>query len=472
MFNYNFLITVAASLAGLLFGLDIGLISGALPFITTEWSISIHQQEWIVSTMMLGATLGSISNNWLSAILGRKRSLMWGGVIFAIGTLGCTFSNNIDVMLVFRVVQGFAIGIASFAAPLYLSEMSDKAVRGRRIATYQLMVTVGILVAFLSDTWFAQTGNWRMMFAVLLIPTAILVISVYFMPRSPRWLASRGYMQEAQSVLLSLRMDEREASQEYQEIIASLKVKQSGFALFKANKNFRRSVGLGLVLQFMQQFTGMNILMYYSPKIFEMAGFTSKMEQMFSTVLVGLAFVLATFIAIGMADSWGRKPALKIGFTVMGAGMFCLGLLLKFVLTGHAPVYFSYLAVLTSIICICGYAMSAAPMVWVLCSEVQPLKGRDFGIACSTTMNWIANMVLGATFLSLLSGIGTAQTFWLYAGFNIIFVLVTVFMVPETKGITLESIEANLMSGKKLRDIGISSDKQAASSPLSDSNQG
>lgn len=455
MFNFNTLISVAASLAGLLFGLDIGLISGALPFITTEWGITIHQQEWIVSTMMLGATLGSISNNWLSARLGRKRSLLWGGIIFAIGTIGCTFAGNITIMLLFRVVQGFAIGIASFAAPLYLSEMSDKAVRGRRIATYQLMVTVGILVAFLSDTWFAQSGNWRMMFAVLLIPTAILVLFVYFMPRSPRWLASRGYMQEAQQVLLSLRMDEREANTEFNEIIASLKVKQSGFELFKANKNFRRSVGLGLILQFMQQFTGMNILMYYSPKIFEMAGFTSSMQQMYSTVLVGVAFVLATFIAIAMADSWGRKPALKIGFTVMGAGMFCLGLLLKFVLTGHAPVYFSYLAVLTSIICICGYAMSAAPMVWILCSEVQPLKGRDFGISCSTTMNWISNMVLGATFLSLLNGIGTAPTFWLYAIFNIGFVFVTILFVPETKGITLEAIEANLMSGRKLKDIGI-----------------
>ncbi|SDH33246.1 MFS transporter, SP family, arabinose:H+ symporter [Vibrio xiamenensis] len=460
MLNYNTLVSVAASLAGLLFGLDIGLISGALPFITNEWSITIHQQEWIVSTMMLGATLGSISNNWLSAILGRKRSLMWGGIIFALGTLGCTFASNIEVMLVFRVVQGFAIGIASFAAPLYLSEMSDKSVRGRRIATYQLMVTVGILLAFLSDTWFAQTGNWRMMFAVLLIPTAILVVSVYFIPRSPRWLASRGYMQEAQQVLLTLRMDERAASTEFQEIIASLKVKQSGFALFKANKNFRRSVGLGIALQFMQQFTGMNILMYYAPKIFEMAGFTSNMQQMFGTVLVGVAFVAATFIAIAMADSWGRKPALKIGFTVMGLGMFCLGLLLKSVLTGHAPVYFSYLAVVTAIVCICGYAMSAAPMVWILCSEVQPLKGRDFGIACSTTMNWISNMVLGATFLTLLNGIGTAQTFWLYAVFNFIFVAVTVLFVPETKGVTLESIEANLMAGKELRYIGLSQQEQ------------
>ncbi len=467
MFSFNTLIAVAASLAGLLFGLDIGLISGALPFITSQWGISIHEQEWIVSTMMLGATLGSISNNWLSAKLGRKRSLMWGGIIFAIGTIGCTFSGGIHEMLAFRVVQGFAIGIASFAAPLYLSEMSDKSVRGRRIATYQLMVTIGILLAFLSDTWFARTGNWRMMFAVLLIPTAILVISVYFMPRSPRWLASNGRMMEAKEILLSLRMDERAASEEFQEIVASLQVKQSGFALFRANKNFRRSVGLGIVLQFMQQFTGMNILMYYAPKIFKMAGFTSSMQQMFGTVLVGVAFVLATFIDIAMADSWGRKPALKIGFAVMGAGMFCLGLLLKFVLAGNAPVYFSYLAVVTSIVCICGYAMSAAPMVWILCSEVQPLKGRDFGIACSTTMNWVSNMVLGATFLSLLNGIGTAQTFWLYAIFNIGFIAVTILFVPETKGVTLESIEANLMAGKKLKDIGVNNDAEPQVTPLS-----
>jgi len=455
MFNYNKLVAIAASLAGLLFGLDIGLISGALPFITQTWSITIHQQEWIVSTMMLGATIGAISNNWLSSLLGRKNSLLWGGGIFALGTIGCALSNNIDVMLFFRIVQGFAIGVASFAAPLYLSEMSEKHVRGKRIATYQLMVTIGILMAFLSDTWFAQTGNWRMMFGVLLIPTFFLVIFVYFMPKSPRWLASRGYIDEARSVLLSLRIDERAANTEFQEIIASLKLKQSGFALFKANKNFRRSVSLGLILQFMQQFTGMNILMYYSPKIFDMAGFSSHMGQMFSTVLVGLAFVFATFIAIMMADSWGRKPALKIGFAVMGLGMFCLGLLLKFILSGDAPVYFSYLAVITSIVCICGYAMSAAPMVWILCSEIQPLKGRDFGIACSTTMNWVSNMVLGATFLSLINGIGTASTFWLYALFNIAFILITILFVPETKGVSLESIEFKLMTGKKLKEIGL-----------------
>lgn len=449
-------VTLAAALAGLLFGLDIGIISGALPFITQDWNISIHQQEWVVSTMMLGAALGSVSNSWLSSRLGRKFSLLGGGILFAIGTVGCAVAINIEMMLVFRVVQGFSIGIASFAAPLYLSEMSDKAVRGKQIAMYQVMVNVGIVLAFLSDTFFSLFGSWRAMFAVLVIPAAFLIICVCRMPKSPRWLASKGRMNEAKNILLSLRHTEREASQEYNDIVASLKVNQSGFDLFKANKNFRRSVSLGVVLQFMQQFTGMNIIMYYAPTIFKMAGFTSHLEQMFSTVLVGVAFVIATTCVAGVTDTWGRKPALKIGFAVMGSGMFMLGVVLNLILqsNGAAPAFLAYSAVVLAIVCIVGYAMSAAPMVWVLCSEIQPLKGRDFGIACSTTMNWISNMVLGATFLTLLNGIGTNFTFWLYALFNFAFIVITIMFVPETKGVTLEHIEANLMSGEKLRDLG------------------
>ncbi|MFM2477655.1 sugar porter family MFS transporter [Celerinatantimonas sp. MCCC 1A17872] len=452
------LVTIAAAFAGLLFGLDIGIISGALPFITQDWHITIHQQEWVVSTMMLGATLGSIANSWLSSRLGRKLSLLWGGVLFAIGTVGCSVSVNIDMMLAFRVVQGFSIGIASYAAPLYLSEMSDKAVRGKKIAMYQVMVNIGIVVAFLSDTFFSLFGNWRAMFAVLVIPAAILIFAVWFMPKSPRWLAAKGRSTEAKEILLSLRQTDREANQEYQDIIASLKVKEAGFDLFRGNKNFRRSVALGVALQFMQQFTGMNILMYYAPTIFKMAGFESHMEQMISTVFVGLAFVIVTTLVSRVTDTWGRKPALKIGFFIMGAGMFCLGGLLELIKHGHTAPLFGYLAVIMAIICIIGYAMSAAPMVWILCSEIQPLKGRDFGIACSTTMNWISNMVLGATFLSLINGIGTGNTFWLYAALNIIFIVVTIMFVPETKGIELERIEANLMAGKKLRDLGVTDD--------------
>ncbi|MFM2486527.1 sugar porter family MFS transporter [Celerinatantimonas yamalensis] len=455
MFKSKKLVTVAAALAGLLFGLDIGIIAGALPFISQDWQLSIAQQEWIVSTMMLGATLGSIANSWLSSRLGRKFSLLWGGILFAVGTLGCAFSINIHMMLIFRVIQGFSIGIASYAAPLYLSEMSDKAVRGKKIAMYQVMVNVGIVLAFLSDTFFSLFDSWRAMFAVLVIPAAILIIAVWMMPKSPRWLAAKGRMSEAKTILLSLRQSEREAHQEFQDIVASLKVKESGFQLFKANKNFRRSVTLGIALQFMQQFTGMNILMYYAPTIFKMAGFASHMQQMISTIFVGLAFVIATSLVSQVVDTWGRKPALKIGFAIMGAGMFCLGLLLEMIHNGDHNPLFGYLSVVMAIVCIVGYAMSAAPMVWILCSEIQPLKGRDFGVACSTTMNWVSNMVLGATFLSLLNGIGTGNTFWLYAGLNIIFIGVTILFVPETKGIELEHIEANLMHGKKLRDLGV-----------------
>ncbi|WP_115719413.1 sugar porter family MFS transporter [Gallaecimonas mangrovi] len=454
MFSRKRLVPVAAALAGLLFGLDIGIIAGALPFITTDWQITIKQQEWIVSTMMLGAALGSVCNSWLSSRLGRRSSLLGSGVLFAIGTLGCAFASNIDIMLIFRVIQGFSIGIASYSAPLYLSEMSPKEVRGKRIAMYQVMINSGIVLAFLSDTYFGLSGNWRAMFAVLVIPAALLIFAVMMMPKSPRWLASRGRIAEAKTILHEIRHTDSQAHQEYEDIVDSLKVKQSGFHLFRSNKNFRRSVMLGMTLQFMQQFTGMNILMYYSPTVFKMAGFTTHLEQMISTVLVGLAFVITTAILAPFIDTWGRKPALKIGFAIMGVGMFCLGLLLEVIHNGnHAPVL-AYLAVAMAVICIIGYAMSAAPMVWILCSEIQPLKGRDFGISCSTTMNWVANMVLGATFLSLLDGIGTTHTFWLYAGLNIVFILVTILYVPETKGVALEHIEANLMDGVRLRAIG------------------
>lgn len=457
MFSRKRIVTIAAALAGLLFGLDIGIIAGALPFITSEWQISSQDQEWIVSTMMLGAALGSVSNSWLSSRLGRRSSLIGSGVLFAIGTLGCAFATNLTIMLVFRVFQGFSIGIASYSAPLYLSEMSPKEERGKRIAMYQVMINSGIVLAFLSDTYFGLTGNWRAMFAVLVIPAVLLIWAVMMMPKSPRWLASRGRMDEAKAVLHGIRESDHEAHSEYSDIVDSLKIKQSGFELFKTNRHFRRSVGLGMVLQFMQQFTGMNILMYYAPTVFKLAGFTSHLEQMISTVLVGLAFVITTAILAPFIDTWGRKPALKIGFAIMGAGMFCLGLLLKMIEGGnHAPLL-AYLAVLMAIICIIGYAMSAAPMVWILCAEIQPLKGRDFGISCSTTTNWVSNMILGATFLTLMESIGTTNTFWLYACLNAVFIVVTILFVPETKGVALERIEANLMSGAKLKAIGLPS---------------
>lgn len=441
---------VLAALAGLMFGLDIGVISGAQQFIQKDFAISDHAIEWIVSSMMAGAAIGALGAAWMSAALGRKRSLILGAVLFVLGSVLCGAAASPAILIGGRVILGLAIGIASFTAPLYLAEIAPENIRGAMISLYQLMITIGILVAFLSDTAFSYTGNWRWMLGIIAIPGALFLIGVIFLPFSPRWLMMRGRHDEARRVLHKLRADDAIVDHEIAEIAEQLKIPQRGFHLFFQNRNFRRSVGLGVLLQVMQQLTGMNVVMYYAPRIFEGMGYNTE-SQLWFTAIVGLTNVLATFIAIAFVDRIGRKPILYTGFVVMTVGLGVVGTMMHMGIHTHAEQLFTVAMLLVFIV---GFAMSAGPLIWTVCSEIQPLNGRDFGIGCSTITNWVANMIVGGTFLSLLNGIGDAGTFWLYAGFNAFFILLTFWLVPETKSISLEHIERNLMAGKPLRAIG------------------
>ncbi|EKS7793863.1 sugar porter family MFS transporter [Edwardsiella piscicida] len=447
----TFFVCFLAALAGLLFGLDIGVIAGALPFITDTFNITSSQQEWVVSSMMFGAAVGAVGSGWMNHRMGRKYSLMIGAILFVVGSLCSAFAPNVDILILSRILLGLAVGIASYTAPIYLSEIAPERIRGSMISMYQLMITIGILGAYLSDTAFSYTGSWRWMLGVITIPAIVLLLGVFFLPDSPRWLASRNRHEQARQVLEKLRDSSQQAQDELNDIRDSLKLKQSGWALFLQNSNFRRAVYLGILLQVMQQFTGMNVIMYYAPKIFDLAGFASTEQQMWGTVIVGLVNVLATFIAIGLVDRWGRKPTLILGFIVMAIGMGTLGTMMYIGITSSVVQYFAIFMLLLFIV---GFAMSAGPLIWVLCSEIQPLKGRDFGITCSTATNWIANMIVGATFLTMLNNLGSAHTFWVYAALNLIFIFITLALIPETKNISLEHIERNLMAGKSLRNIG------------------
>lgn len=441
---------ILAALAGLMFGLDIGVISGAQKFIQQEFQVDDSMIEWIVSIMMAGAAFGALSAAWMSAKLGRKRSLILGAVLFVAGSVLCGMAWAPEVLIVGRLILGIAIGIASFTAPLYLAEIAPERIRGAMISLYQLMITIGILVAFLSDTAFSYTGNWRWMLGIIAIPGALFLIGVFFLPYSPRWLMMRGRKDEARKVLQKLRGDAQEISKEISDIEEQLKTPQRGWHLFQQNSNFRRSVGLGILLQVMQQLTGMNVVMYYAPRIFESMGYNTE-SQMWFTAIVGLVNVLATFIAIAFVDKLGRKPILYAGFVVMALGLGVVGTMMHLGIHTHAEQFFTVGMLLIFIV---GFAMSAGPLIWTLCSEVQPLKGRDFGIGCSTFTNWAANWLVGVSFLSLLNGLGNAGTFWLYGAFNVVFIFLTMWLVPETKGVTLEEIERKLMHGKRLREIG------------------
>ncbi|MEO6688444.1 MAG: sugar porter family MFS transporter, partial [Dokdonella sp.] len=393
-----------AALAGLMFGLDIGVISGATQFIQAEFHISDHVVEWIVSSMMFGAALGAAIAGWMSVSLGRKRSLILGAMLFVVGSLLCGAAWSPQSLIVARVLLGLAIGIAAFTAPLYLAEVAPEDSRGAMISLYQLMITIGILVAFLSDTAFSYSGNWRWMLGIIAIPGFLFLLSLFLLPDSPRWLLMRSRREEALAVLLKLRGNPHIVEREVADIEEQLRTPQHGWRLFLENRNFRRSVALGVMLQLVQQFTGMNVVMYYAPRIFQDMGYDTA-SQMWFTAAVGLTNVLATFIAIGLVDRWGRKPILYIGFSVMAIGLGAVGSMMHLGIVSHVQQMFTVGMLLLFIV---GFAMSAGPLIWVLCSEIQPLKGRDFGIGCSTVTNWVANMIVGATFLTLLNGIGNA----------------------------------------------------------------
>lgn len=442
---------ILAALAGLMFGLDVGVISGAQQFIQHDFAVSDQVIEWIVSAMMLGAAIGSALAGFASAALGRKKALIIAAVLFVIGSVLCAMSGSPESLIGARVILGLAIGVAAFTAPLYLAEVAPERSRGAMISTYQLMITVGIFVAFLSDTAFSYSGSWRWMLGVIAIPGALFLLGVLSLPESPRWLLLRGRHDEAKQVLEQLRGDDTPiVEHEIADIQEQIARPQRGLQMFLHNRNFRRSVGLGVLMQVMQQLTGINVIMYYAPRIFADVGFGVS-AQMWATAIVGLTNVLATFIAIGLVDRIGRKPILYAGFVVMAVGLGAVGATMY---VGTASHFMQLLAVAMVLVFIIGFAMSAGPLIWILCSEVQPLKGRNFGIGCSTVTNWVANGIVGLTFLDLLNGLGNAQTFWLYAAFNAVFILITFALIPETRGVSLEQIERNLMKGASLRKIG------------------
>ncbi len=487
-----YFIGLTAALAGLLFGLDIGVISGAQIYIQKDFGINDQMIEYIVSALLWGAVFGALVSGFLSNRFGRRKTLLFSAALFTVGSVICAVAPTPHFLIGARFILGIAVGVASFTAPLYLAEIAPQSVRGALISMYQLMITIGILIAFMSDTFFSsnvdagvltgvpehlnQMANtetrflhtwlsnvfdttrnhevWRWMLGVIAFPAILMGIGVLFLPESPRWLFLNGLKEHAVGVFKRLHLDDAEIEAEVQQIQDSVKIPQKGLQLFLQNSNFRRAVWLGVGLQIVQQLTGINVIMYYAPRIFDMAGFASVTQQMWGTVIVGVTNVLATFIAIAFVDRLGRKPIMYAGFVVMGASLLAVGTIFNMMGQGTPDPSLGYAAAFALLLFIVGFAMSAGPIIWVLCSEIYPLSGRDFGITCSTGTNWIANAIVGMTFLTLVNGFGSGNTFLLYGGMNVIFIVIFLLFVPETKGVSLEKIESNLLSGLPLSKIG------------------
>ncbi|MBD3380172.1 MAG: sugar porter family MFS transporter [Candidatus Omnitrophica bacterium] len=438
-----------AALAGLLFGYDTGVISGAVLFLKDQFALTSASEEVVVSAVLVGAIAGAALSGQLSDMFGRKKIIIATAVIFVLGSLATALAPGVGFLVAGRVVIGIAIGIASFAAPLYISEVSPPNIRGALVSLNQLAITCGIVLSYLIDYLFAGRHEWRWMFAVGAVPAILLGIGISFLPASPRWLMSRSLVDRAREVLGKIRQKDDNIEEEISDIRRSLTEESGGWKeLFQPWLRMPLVIGIGIM--FFQQITGINTVIYYAPTIFGFAGFGSAQVAILATMGVGIVNVLMTVVAIKLVDRVGRRKLLFWGLAGMVISLGALGFAFNMASLSGA---LKWVAVGSLMLYIASFAVSLGPIAWLIIAEVFPLKIRGRAMSLSTMCNWAFNLVIAMTFLTLIEKLGKAGTFWLYSGLGIAGWLFCFFFVPETKGHKLEDIEEHWRAGKPPREL-------------------
>ncbi|MBS3776208.1 MAG: sugar porter family MFS transporter [Bacteroidales bacterium] len=478
--SYVILIAAIAAFGGLLFGFDTGVISGALLLIKDDPNLVINgmtqlperTQEWIVSITVLGAAIGALSSGRITDKLGRKKVLIITAFIFAVGSVGLAAANSVAALIIWRGIIGIAIGVASYTVPLYISEISPTHVRGALVSINQLAITVGIFVSYLVDLGFAgYEEGWRWMFLVGLVPSLVLFIGMFFLPETPRWLMNHKSEDDARKVLD--RVGEPKRNEVLDQIKINIEKEREQPGIFKVlgAKWVRPALIIGVGIMLVQQLTGINTIIYYSPTIFEMAGFGAETgDPVFNAILpslpIGFVNVLFTVVAIYLIDRWGRKPLLYLGLIGMIVALLAMGISFTFYQSvgGAALKWVSFVSM---IVYIPFFAVSLGPIAWVLISEIYPTKIRGLGMSIATMVNWVANFLIANTFLSLgraVTGemphpagdgmlVNPGGAFFIYAVVGIIGLIFIYSYIPETKGHSLEKIEKHFLDGKHPKEL-------------------
>ena len=435
--KFVYIAALFAALGGLLFGYDTGVISGALIFIKREFGLTTAAEEVVVSGVLLGATIGAIFGGKAADLFGRRRVLLVTAAIFGFGALASAVAPSPAILIVSRVVLGLAIGLASTNVPVYLSEVAPPHARGWVVSLFQLAVTVGIVVAYLTDYAFAGIEGWRWMLGLAVVPALVFGMGMFFLPETPRWLIRGGYHEVAHRVLVRIR-DRAEVHIELEEIKASLAQQaESGHWADLLRRQVRPALVVGLGLAAFQQITGINTVIYYAPRILQTAGFNSASGAILATVGVGVVNVGMTIIAMFLVDRAGRRPLLLIGIAGMIITLGVLGLSFQ-----YPSGQLAWIAVLCLMGYVASFAISLGPIFWLLIAEIYPLKIRGLAEGTAATFNWASNLIVSLTFLTLVEKLGSSSTFLLYALASVASWLFAYYFVPETKGRTLEQIEA------------------------------
>jgi len=446
--QFVYLATGISALGGMLFGYDIGVISGAILFIKKDFSLSAGMEEIVVSSVLLGSLVGAAVGGILADRFGRRKLLMLAALVFGLGAIAAALAPDTAWLIAARIVAGAAIGIASFVAPLYISEIAPVDIRGKLVSINQLALTSGIVASYLIDYVFADTQAWRWMFAMAVIPAAAFGFGLIFIPDSPRWLVSHGSAAQARAALTRIRAPE-EVEDELGRIQHSVGQQQANWAdLLSPMLRSAMIVGVGLAIA--QQITGINTVIYYAPTIFKLAGLSSASVAILASVGVGVVNVALTVAAMQLIDRVGRRPLLLVSLAGMAASLFVLGL--AFALP-QASGSLGWIAVSSLMVYVGSFAIGLGPVFWLVLSEIYPLNIRGRAMSIGTAVNWSVNLIVALTFLTLTQVLGSAATFWLYGFVSVGAWLFAFFLVPETKGKTLEEIEAHWRAGKRPREL-------------------
>src|SRR5215213_7273769 len=436
--GFAWLIYLFGALGGLLFGYDTGVIAGALLYINKDLGLTPTLQGVVVSSLLVGAMVGAIVAGPLADAIGRRRLVLIAAVTFIVGAIGSAVAPSAGVLILFRVVLGLAVGAASVIVPLYLAELAPTGIRGAIASLNQLMIVTGILVAYIVNLALAASGGWRLMLGLAVVPALVMLFGMLFMPETPRWLVAKDREPEAREILRRSR-DEAAVEKEIHDIKSVERQEEGGVRELLAPW-VRPALVVGMGLAILQQIVGINTIIYYAPTTLTNVGFGNA-AAILANVGIGIVNVGMTLVAIRYVDRAGRKPLLLGGALVMALSLTILGLAsLLFSQSGAV----AWITVACLALYIAGFATSWGPIVWVMLAEIFPLKVRGAMMAVGTVVLWGANFVVSLTFPVLLDWLGPGPVFLGYAVIGVLAFLFTRSFVTETKGRSLEQIEADL----------------------------
>lgn len=433
-------IAAIVSFGDLLAGYGTGVVSGAILFLRQDFHLDATMQEIAVSIALIGAVVGALCASSINDKFGRKKALLLAAFVYFIGALATGFVPDYAAYLVCRVVVGIGFGAITSIVPVYVSEVAPPNLRGKLGTFGQLAIALGIALAYGVDLLFTQLGTgWRPMFIAAALPGVLFIIGMLFVPETPRWLGNNGRWEEARSALKRLGRTPLMTESELTGIHQSCSFRKTGktnpwHELFRPGLRLALLVGVGLAA--FQQLVGINTVIYYSPTIFQIAGFTSANTAILATSIVGIVNVVATAFTCLFIDKFGRRPLLLGGTVGVILSMLVLGGIFMFHVSNAGALTLTFLFVY-----IIAMALSFGPVFWVMCSEIFPNEVRATGSSISTLANWSSNFIISVTFLTLVNTISLGGSFWLYGFLGLLALAFCLWLVPETKNRSLEDIE-------------------------------